>query len=140
MPSFEEQINQFVDKTQQKLLNVARQAISDVIEESQTPVAKGGRMRVDTGFLRSSGVAALEEIPSGPTEGRKRAKDEIGELYKIDGTSVNIALAKMKIGQTFFFGWTAKYAKVRETYDGFLEAALQKWQNTVDIAIKKFES
>lgn len=138
MPNFEEQIEGFVNNSQKKLLNVARDAIATTVEDAETPVAKGGRMRVDTGFLRSSGAAALNEIPSGPTKGRKRSQGESGEFYTRDGTSLNIALAQMKIGDTVFYGWTAKYAKIRETYDGFLETALQKWQNTVNFSIKKF--
>lgn len=138
--SFEEQINAFADKTEAKILAVAREAIDGIVEQAQTPVAKGGKMRVDTGFLRASGVGALNQMPVGPTNRRKRAQDETGVLaeYRVNGESLNLVLAKMKIGDSVYFGWTAKYAKVRETYDGFLETALQNWQNIVDVSIKKF--
>lgn len=148
MPTFEEQVGAIVDKKKRQLLAIARDAVSNVIEIAQTPVAKGGKIRVDTGFLRSSGVAALDQIPSGPSEGRRRGANEgsHGDVLTdyhmegnvMNGESLNIVLAKWKLGQTLFFGWTAKYAKVRETYDGFLESALQGWQGIVDVSIKKF--
>ena len=46
-----------------KMLAVLKQSIKDLVEDANTTVNDGGRMRVDTGFLRSSGVAALNEIP-----------------------------------------------------------------------------
>jgi len=121
------------------MLDVTRIAVSSVIEDAQTVKAKGGKMRVDTGFLRASGLASLNTLPSGPSKGRKRTPTEIGVLpeYSIFGESLNLVLAKMKLGDTFYWGWTANYARYREIYDGFLDTALQKWQQFVDDAVKK---
>lgn len=139
MPKFEDTVNKFADKGAEKLLAVARDAINSVVEQANTPVSKGGRMRVDTGFLRASGVAELNQIPSGPTEGRARSAGETGEIYHPDSGNLNLILAKMKLGDTVFYGWTARYAKYRETYDGFLETALQNWQSIVNVSIRKFQ-
>lgn len=127
------QIDRFVLDSEARILAVVRQSISNVIEDAQTPVAKGGRMRVKTGFLRSSGVASLNGPPAGPGKGSPDRN------YVWTGEPVNIALARLKIGDVFYFGWTAKYAKYRELYDGFLSAAAQKWQQHVDMATKQFK-
>lgn len=137
---FEAVIDDFVNKTKEKLLNIARDSIKLTIRECQTPVVKGGKMRVDTGFLRSSGVAALNRIPTGPDEGRKRMPGEVGVLpeygrYEEESYLIPV-LAKMKYGDTFYFGWTAKYAKYRELYDGFMDSAVVKWPETVSKVVK----
>jgi hypothetical protein len=130
---FETQIDTFVINTKERMLGVVRQSISNVVEETQTPTAKGGRMRVKTGFLRTSGGASLNAPPTGPTRGDKH------KVYTWDADSVNVVLAKMKLGDAFYFGWTAHYAKYREIYDGFLEAASQNWQKHVDRAVARFK-
>ena len=130
---FETQIDKFIINTEEKMLVVVREAIDAVIEEAQTPKDEGGKMRVDTGFLRASGVAQIGKMPSGPSVGDKKqtyewATDQLGPI-----------LASFKIGDVFYFGWTAKYARVRETYDGFLDAAAQNWQSHINDAIKRFK-
>ncbi len=140
--SFETQIDTIVVNTEQRLLNVMVTAIQAVGEDAQTPVAKGGKMRVDTGFLRASGVASLNAVPRGAVLGRRRLPGETGKPltdYIYDGEAFLLTLAKMKFGDVFYFGWTAKYAKYREAYDGFLESALQKWQSHVDKAVAYYK-
>lgn len=132
--SFETQIDKIVINTSQRLLAVVRTAISDTINEAQVPTAQGGKMRVDTGFLRSSGVASLEGMPFGPSRGDK------DKSYQWNGDFLNIILAKLNVGDTFYWGWTAHYAKYREVYDGFLESALQNWQGKVDAAVQRFRN
>lgn len=139
-------IDRFVINSQKRMLKVVRKAFDEVVDEAQTPVAKGGKMRVDTGFLRASGIASLNALPMGDNIGRRRLPGEVGkplpeykkndEYSKID--SFNRVLAEFKLGDVIFFGWTARYAKYREVYDGFLETALQKWQNHVDKAVQYY--
>lgn len=50
----------------------------------------------------------------------------------MDSAPIGLVLNKMKIGDTFYFGWTAKYARYREAFDGFLESAIMNWQAIVD--------
>lgn len=132
--AFKTKIDEIIVNTEARLLAVMRTAISSTVEDAQTPVPKGGKMRVKTGFLRSTGLASLEGPPVGPTTGDKK------QLYTWEGNPLNIVLAKMKIGDIFYWGWTAHYAKYREAYDGFLEAALQNWQTHVDAAIAILKS
>lgn len=128
------QIDKFVINSEARMLAVARTAISNVVDDMQTPVAKGGRMRVKTGFLRASAVANLNSMPSG------ESRPVRGGVYVYDGSPVNAALARMKIGDIFYFGWIARYAKYRELHDGFLETAVQKWQSHVDRAVAVFRN
>lgn len=140
--NFDVQMDKIVADTKEKMFAVVKNSIQEVVQDAQTPVAKGGLMRVDTGFLRSSGVAALNEMPSGPTEGRKRLPNETGVLpeYKYDEKNFLIPiLSKMKIGDKFYFGWTAKYATIRELFDGFMEVAIMRWGEIVDEQIRRLK-
>ncbi len=124
-------IEDFIQASDKRMLALMRQSIQDVVENAQTPVFKGGRMRVDTGFLRASGSGSLNGMPSGPVRGESK------ERYAYDNGSsegnVAFILAEMELGQPFFFGWTAAYSKYRELYDGFLEGALMHWARIVAI-------
>ena len=140
MDKFNEVITNFVNKSKEQMLNITKDAIQEVIIDMQTPVKKGGKMRVKTGFLRHSGVSALNAFPEGEIVGRSRNKDDPkeGELpeYKMEENGVSASVIKtllnMKIGDKFVYGWTAKYANIREIYDGFLVSATDKWQQIVE--------
>lgn len=130
--SFTAQVDDIVAATEKRMIALARESIQRTINDAQTPVAKGGRMRVDTGFLRASGQASYNGMPTGETRGATTGDgdDKVSVKYPlIEGATVE--LANLTLGATFYFGWTAAYAKYREAYDGFLEAAVQKWPDTV---------
>jgi len=138
--NFHLQVKAWVDATEEQMLAVARNSIQAVVEDAQlegpskkNPAGKGGRMRVDTGFLRSSGVAALNAVPRGPTRGEK------DKTYTWDGQALLTVLMKMKLGDTFYFGWTAHYARYREVFDGFVIGATGKWQQIVDEQVRRFK-
>lgn len=139
--SFDVIMDKFVADSKDKMIAVIKNSIKEVVQDAQTPLSKGGKIHVDTGFLRSSGQAQLNQIPSGQTEGRKRAEGELGVLpeYAVPDNADYIlsTLAKMKIGDTFYFGWTARYALAREIYDGFMESAVMKWKEIVDNQIRR---
>jgi hypothetical protein len=120
-------VEAFVRVSEARMVAIMRQSIQDVVDNAQVPVAKGGRMRVDTGFLRASGSGSLSGMPTGPGRGESKLPNS----YSYDGNSVVTALANMKFGDTFYFGWTAHYARYRELYDGFLEGALRNWSRIV---------
>lgn len=125
--SFTADIEDIVAVSEQRMIAVMRQSLQDVVDNAQLPTAKGGRMRVDTGFLRASGQASLTGMPQGPIRGTK------DDTYSTDDSEVIATLGEMKLGAIFFFGWTANYAQYREIYDGFLEGALQHWGSIVAI-------
>lgn len=142
MADFITQIDQIVANTKEKMLAVVKNSIQEVIIESQKTVGEGGKMRVDTGFLRWSGVADIGKIPTGPGAGVERQEGQQGVLPQYADTradETNLVLAKMKIGDIFYFGWTANYAEYRELKDAFLESALQKWQSFVDASVARLK-
>lgn len=141
--SFDAVIDRVVADSKEKMLAVVKNSIQEVVEQAQTPVKKGGKMVVDTGFLRLSGQAQLNQIPSGPIRGRHRKAGEEGVLpeYAISDNADYILpiLAKMKIGDTFYFGWTAIYALQQEIYHGFMESAVMNWRQIVDGQIRRLK-
>ena len=114
-------VEAFADKTADQMIRVARQSIQDVVRDAQTPVAQGGSMPVDTGFLRNSLVSEINTRPAG------------------DGAnSYTLALSALEIGDVFTVAWTAKYAIPRHYMVGvgqggglWRDNAAQKWQATV---------
>lgn len=144
MDRFEAQINNFTDKSEELLMDIVRQSIQEVTIEAQKTKAKGGKMPVDTGFLRASGLAALNQMPRGEIIGRERKEGETGVLpeYQAEenglfGSSLPVTLAKMKKGDTFFWGWTAIYANRQNIYNGFLDSAIIKWPEVVNNVTKR---
>lgn len=131
---FEADVSAMVKKTKNNMSLVVRASLQDVVDLAQLPVAKGGRMRVDTGFLRASGQGSFSGMPTGPVRGEVKVKFH----YDNGGRSTTIVeLSSMQIGSTFYFGWTAEYAKYREAYDGFLETAVQRWPEIVNKRIEQ---
>lgn len=120
-------IEDFVRESENRMARLLAISLEDVVNEVQQPVAKGGRMRVRTGFLRASGRASLKGFPSGPSV----RESDVPNSYAWDSEAVSTTLNSIKFGDTFYFGWTANYARYRELYDGFLEGAMQNWARIV---------
>ena len=91
--TFTASLAQFRDKTKAQMQAVLSASVQDVLEEAQKPVAQGGRMPVDTGFLRNSLVCELN-----------------GSQIGTGATSYTLAAAGMEPGDIARFGWTAAYA------------------------------
>lgn len=116
---------------------VVLDATQETINIANQTVAKGGKMRVDTGFLRASGAVSFDTLPSGPTRGLGRKdKDDKSLIYNAP-ESYTSTLVGFQLGQKIYYGWSADYAEVREMYDGFLDNAAQQWQQTVDKSVAK---
>ena len=118
-------LDQWAKKSKARMLAIAQTATQSVIDDAQRPVGKGGRMRVDTGFLRASGQASLSGLPTGPS----RKGEAFGEQ---DHAAI---IGQLQLGNSLWFGWTAEYAKYREGYDAFLALAVQNWQSYVNAAV-----
>lgn len=97
-----------------------------------TAQGKGGRMRVDTGFLRASGQVSFNGMPTGPS---RKPEDANSGSFNWQGAMMEAEIQTATVGATIYWGWTASYAKYREAYDGFMYASLQNWQKTVDAVI-----
>ena len=131
--SFTTQLDAWTKKTEARVEAVFKTSFSRLVEEAQTPVAKGGNMRVDTGFLRNTGVASIGGLPSGPD---KNPFKEPGSAPEWTNSELATTINRLRLGQVIFFGWTANYAQHRENRDGFVRRATQNWQMIVNQATK----
>jgi len=125
--SFTAQVDDFIAKSKKNTLILIQQSVQDVVNDAQTPVKQGGRMRIKTGFLRWSGQGSLNGMPTGPSRGELKEDNS----YQYEASLTSLKINEMTIGSTFHFGWTANYAKYRELHDGFLETSLQNWSQIV---------
>ena len=61
-------------------------------------------------------------------------------MYNWANTTAITTIAGLSLGNSLYFGWTAEYAKYRETYDGFLASGVQNWPNIVDRVVAKIKA
>lgn len=119
--TFAADLQRFGAKVQRRALDVARESIQDVIDDAQTPKAKGGRMPVDTGFLRNSLASGLN-----------------GSFGPPDANSYTLTIGQLDLGDVARFAWTAEYAIFQElgtsAFAGnhFVGVAAAKWPQFVE--------
>lgn len=133
-------LEQWAERTQKRIESVTKTAISSFARDANKPTAQGGRMRVDTGFLRNSQAAKIGSLPVGPSEGPRITKNGIEWRDALGSPNVDAELLTWKMDQPFFIGWTANYAKYREAHDGFLEAELMRWSEHIQNAIRQHDT
>ncbi len=124
MSRFEAQVSAWARKAQARTDAVVKTAAAKVFEVAQTPRARGGRMPVDTAFLRATGSAALNRLPAGPS---RPGEGNPGDWE----ASVTLTIAGMRAGDTIYMGWTAVYARKMEERYGFMKGAAAQWQSIV---------
>jgi hypothetical protein len=125
--SFSRRIQSLTDDYERRMRAVFRQSVQDTVNRAQRTQAEGGRMRVDTGFLRASGGAKVGGMPAGPEDADDAAETRVSQT----GISIVSALAQWKPGDAVFWGWSANYARPREHIDGFQRGAAEKWDDIV---------
>jgi len=135
--SFSGQIAAFNRKVTQRYRTVAKTAVQETVSMAQRVRDEGGRMRVDTGFLRASIQAAVGNMPSGPTENENKKKYPIGSIVAGEPVSVTLVRWNPDREEVLYIGWTANYARYREAQDGFLRGAVELWDVTVNSAVAK---
>lgn len=132
--NFADQVGAFVAKSEGRMTAVFRQSVQDVINEAQEPRGSGGNMPVDTGFLRNSGQAALNNTPSGESV---KPDNYAGGTWSADEAALIISRAQL--GDRVVFGWVANYAPYMERRYGFLRLAAQNWPDIVRKNAQKLE-
>jgi hypothetical protein len=132
--TFSASISEWVRKSEARIEAVVKASAQDIAAEVVKPIAKGGRMRVDTGFLRNSLMASTSSMP------RINPKARPGENSAYGDPSGEIALviAGAAAGEPIYLGFTASYARHREfgangqPGDAFVRTAAAKWQEIVN--------
>jgi len=121
------QIDAWTAKTEARTLAVFRQSSQSVIDEMQKPVAAGGNMPIDTGFLRSSIQVSVNGAPA-PTN-RKAS----GGKHVYNPTIASLAIAGAKLGDRIVVSYSAVYAPFVEygaqgrAPRGFVRTAALQW-------------
>ena len=121
-------INQWVAQSQARLEAVWKTAAQDIVREIQTPISKGGRLPVDTAFMRNSFAADINATPSGN-----------GNSPYTSGP-ISIVINRAKIGDTVVFGFAAQYSIYMEARYSFVRHAAQNWQQIVDRSAQKVKT
>lgn len=125
--NFEAQVSARVAAYKKRMEATFRASAQDLAEEATKPVAKGGNMRVKTGFLRASLMASTSALPLIKTGNRPPAT-AADNSFQPDESQITLTIAKAQLGETIYLGFTADYAAPREYKDGFVRLAAQNWQ------------
>lgn len=133
MTSFSKQVGAFRDKARKRSLAIFRESAQRLFHQANRSRDDGGRLPVDTGFLRASMVASKSGVPSGPGRGRARKAGETGLLYSSPlGQPVELVILSAQLGETIWAGWSANYSPFMEERYGFFRTGAQNWQNIVN--------
>ena len=134
--SFAKDCQKYTDQYRKRLNFVAKDATQRLVNDAQRSVAKGGRLRIDTGFLRASIAAKIGGRPSGESsnpEGLRYSESETAS-----GVTIAASLIRWKPAtETIYIGWVANYARWREYEDGFLRGAVERWDEFVRRAVNE---
>lgn len=131
--NFSAAIDAWTKKSVARCEAVLRESTQRLIEQANTvgpsvnaPAGgAGGKMPVDTGFLRASMAVSFDGMPVGP--GRNAG----GNAVAYDDSQITLKLAGVKLGKMIYAGWTAEYAIYMEERYGFSRSATQNWQPIV---------
>ena len=126
MGKFSDQIKNRTEAYSRRIRAASRKAIELTVNDMMTLRSQGGRLRLDTGFLANSAGAGVGQIPTGPRESPG------GTITtQLTGLPLAVALLQWQPGQTFYWGFTSNYARYRESEDGFVRGAAEKWPRFV---------
>ncbi|MFG1330199.1 HK97 gp10 family phage protein [Xanthobacter autotrophicus] len=138
--SFSAQVDAWVKEVKTRELAVFRGSAQRVIAEMQTPAGDGGRMPVDTGFLRASLQMTLNAPATGPLQKPLKGSGRLGT------GQFDFRFDHAELGDMIYATYGAAYARRLEygfvgqdslgrTYNqvgkAFVRSAAQKWGQIV---------
>lgn len=135
---FSADVGAWARKSKKRMLIVFQQSVQDVTDRMQTPVAKGGNLPVDTGFLRAS----LRGSIGTPVTGYLM-KDPLKKHYTLVSAQYTLTINKAKLGDTIYlvylanYAWYQEYGTQRMAGRGFVRLAAQQWQSIVADNVRK---
>lgn len=136
--TFSATIDEWVRETKQRQEAVAKTATQNLFFEVLRPVGQGGRMRIDTGFLRASFQASL----NAPVNLSLANPDPEGD-FPTDLGAISLVINQAEVGSVIFGTFTANYARAREygagnqPPDAFVLTNAQNWQQFVTDAVSE---
>lgn len=115
---------------------IFRESVQEVVSIAQTPVAQGGNMPVDTGWLRASIRGSNESMPQvNPSAKAGPATYDPGQII--------LVIAGTELGQPLYIGYTAAYAAAQEFGTSkmppraFVALAATQWPQIVNANIER---
>lgn len=120
--TFSASVSAWVAQTENRMEMVFKQSAQDVFEVAQTPVAMGGRMPVQTGFLRNTSFQAWLNT---------------GTSLSGSADAYLAVIARADLGGVISGGWSADYAPAVEFGENgrpgrfFARGAALEWQAIV---------
>ena len=138
--TFSAQVGKWVSQSQARMDAVRKKSVERVVEIILTPQGKGGRLRVDTGFMRSSFMASTSSMPQ-----LFREKPP-GDNFDFDEASFTLVLAGWRAEDKLYAGFTANYAGHREfgsrgqPADLMVTMAAQRWPQIVAEVARELRS
>jgi len=135
MASFSATVDAWVRETKARQTAVFRESAQRITEEILTPVAKGGHMRVETGFMRASLSASLEgalpQLADRPEAAVKATQETGAPSVTFDDSAVGLVISNAEIGDTITFAFAASYARHVENKFAMVRLAAQRWPQVV---------
>jgi len=120
--SFSAQVDYWARKAGRNMLTVVKESASRLADQAQTTINEGGKLPIDTGYLRASFVATVNaSLPP------SRARPGDDATYTYDGSPIDLTINAMNLGDVLNMGWTANYAGFMEYRYGFMRSAAQNW-------------
>lgn len=124
--TFSASVDAWALKSKARLTAIFRESAQRVGEEANTTVHEGGKLPIDTGFLRSSYAVSMTGMPLGLGEPPDREAK-----YRPDNAAIDLVINQAVLGDTIWGGWTARYAPIQEERNGFQRSAAQRWPQIV---------
>ena len=135
--SFSAAVDAWTRATRARMDAVRKEAVQRTIEVMQTPVAKGGNLPVDTGYMRSSLLVSIGDALPPLTD-----KPEGGGSFTYNGGQAALTIARSQIEDTITAAYGAKYAPHQEYGSRgrpgrrFVALAAQQWPRIVEETIR----
>ena len=134
MSTFQAQVDSWVRQSAERVDAVRKESVQRLVNVAQTPVAKGGNLPIDTGFLVNSLMASTATMP------------RVGEDAQGSESQITLAIANWDAGQPLYLGYTANYAAhVHWGTRGraarlWVTLAAQRWQQIVAEVARELRS
>jgi hypothetical protein len=129
---FTAQVSAWARETKERQAAVFKEAAQRTVEIMQRPVASGGNMPIDTGFLRASLMGTV-----GPPSFPSRERPDGQAKFSFDGMQINLVIAGAELSDVITIAYTANYAR-HANYGArgrpgrrFVDLAAQQWPRIV---------
>lgn len=134
---FHAQVRDFVAKSARLADAILRESVQRTVEQAQEPVGAGGKMPIDTGFLRASFSYSFDGLPFGASVNTFPSGTQVFKGDVNHGTLLSLSVNPILGKSIIWGGWTANYARHIEQRYGFLRSAAQNWSITVTTVVKE---